>query len=362
MDISRKLNSAKINLSFDKKTMFYSAVLFGLKTKVTDEVPTAAVDGTTLFINPDWFSKLTLKAAVGLLAHEVMHVVSDHLTRRIGLDPKIHNYAADYKINGELDNAGIHLPAPCLLDHKYDSYTLMGIYDELHAQQPDYPEIPLDIMEYDPAKEPAKEMAIKVLITQAALSCKSSGGKVPHEVERYISSMLAPPIDWDSALMEYMQDFLPTDYSWAKPNRSYMPDLFLPGLAGNKLGEIAFAIDSSGSVSEDEFSSFIAAVEDCRELLQPEKTTVLDFTTQINNIYELESSDYMSDVKFDGWGGTDLHPVIEYFNERPPVVLVVFSDLECCPIEKEPDYPVLWVCINNPEAHVNFGKIIHYTT
>lgn len=346
----------------DRRTMFYSAVLFGLKTKVCPKsCETAAVDGHTLFINPEWFSKLDLPQAVGLLAHEVNHVIFEHLERGQSYDPKIYNYAADYKNNGILDNAGILLPPNPLLDHKYDDYTLLQVYDELMVTQPDYPDVPMDIIQYDPSQDLAKTIQIKVLMTQAAESTKAAGGAVPKEVERMIAEMHSPAINWESELMEYMEEEFPSDFSWDKLNLAYFPKLRLPSLTGTALGEIAFAVDSSSSVTDEEFSSFIASITDCREKLMPEKTTIIDFTTQINTVHTFNAYDDLSSVSFRGYGGTSLSPVFEYFKENSPNILVVFSDLECWPEEEMPDYPVVWICINNPYARVNFGKLIHYS-
>ena len=65
-----------------------------LRQKPTEwEEPTGAVDGKHLFYNPNWFEKLTELERVGFLAHEVMHLVLMHHTRRQERNPHKWNVA-----------------------------------------------------------------------------------------------------------------------------------------------------------------------------------------------------------------------------------------------------------------------------
>jgi len=362
-DFDRMFGSAKLNLGMDKRTMFYSALLLGMN-HIFDvpHVSRAATDGPNLYLNKEWFAGITLPEAIGVIAHEVNHVLQEHCTRGLDLNDKIFNYACDYLINNELDDAGIELPDPKLMDHKYDGWELLAIYDDLLKDEADFPEITLDILPPASGTETQIKTQIDMIISQAVTITKMGGGTVPAVAERYIEELAHPKIQWDQALAEFAQELAAKDYTWERFNRSYFPKFILPGMGGNNMDEIAFALDSSGSVSNTEFNSFRAAIQNCREIMEPTKTTIVDFTTQINNVYELDQFEEMRDLTFDGWGGTDLHPVIEFFKDRNPTVLVVFSDLDCCPIEIPPDYPIVWVCINAPYQTVNFGKLIHYST
>ena len=55
-------------------------------------------------------------------------------------------------------------------------------------------------------------------------------------------------------------------------------------------------------------------------------------------------------------------PLIVSVTFVKPSLLIVFSDLECTPIKNSTEYPVIWICINNPGAKVGFGQIIHVKT
>ena len=87
--------------------------------------------------------------------------------------------------------------------------------------------------------------------------------------------------------------------------------------------------------------------------------TVVDFDTRIKNIHIIKPDDDIREINFSGRGGTDLYPVFDHFNENPPSLLIVFSDLQCTAIKEETAYDVIWICINTPNAKVGFGNLIH---
>ena len=99
-----------------------------------------------------------------------------------------------------------------------------------------------------------------------------------------------------------------------------------------------------------------------RELLNPVMTTIVSFDTQVQNIHHIAQDDSMDSVTFTGRGGTNLYPVFDYYKKHRPTVLVVFSDLQCQPIDVDPGFPVVWICVNSPQSKVNFGTLIHYET
>jgi predicted metal-dependent peptidase len=82
-------------------------------------VPTAGTDGRHLYYNEEFFSKMTREEIDFVVAHEVMHCVYDHMSRRGSRDPRLWNCAGDYVINQELvDNRIGRLPT-----------TVDGLYD-----------------------------------------------------------------------------------------------------------------------------------------------------------------------------------------------------------------------------------------
>jgi len=369
-ELTRMFSKAKIGLMGQANSAFICTILFSLKHSWTDKIPTAGTNGADLMINPEWFAALEANEQMGLLAHEAWHIAFDHIPRSTNYNKMQYNIAADHVINLMLLRSGFVLPAGGLADSQYLDMSTEEVYKLLPAPDPDedIPGTGSDIMEVaapgdSPQDVANKHQAIKEIVIKASLQSKMAGdspGTIPGDIERALHDILNPKLDWFTILMNYMTAFDKTDYSFKKPNRRHMPTHYLPGLFGESMSDLGLAFDASGSVTDEEFNAYFGETKYMRELLSPVKTTILEFDTRINNVFELSQEESMDGIHFTGGGGTSLTPVFEFFKDRPPTVLVVFSDLECWPIEEDPGYPVIWIAVNNPEAQVKFGQLIHY--
>lgn len=359
-------NKAKVDLMTKKNSTFICTILFNLKIEWNDAIGTAATDGISLFISPAWFTSLDENERFTLLAHEAWHVAFDHMSRGKKYNPTKFNFAADYVINGMLDNHRYTLPEGGLLDHQYDGMSTEQVYALLPDPPKDFTggDI-IDIIPENATDKQKKEIEIHVkkLLTQALQQAQISGqdpGTIPGDIRRHIEELINPKLDWFSILMNYMTAYDKSDYTFRKPNRRYLPDFYLPGMSGESMDTLALAFDSSGSVSQKEFNHYFGETKYMRELLRPKKTILIEFDTKIQSTYELEQDDDMDDVTFSGGGGTSLSPVFNYFKDNPPTVLIIFSDLWCPKITEDPGYDVIWICVNNKKGKVNFGELIHY--
>ena len=132
-------DDAKIALI--SKYPFFSELVDKLQPIYTWEVKTQATDGTRLFINPEFTSKLSIQEKIFVLAHEVMHNALDHIGRArfLGHDLELSNIAGDYEINAMLANAGLMSGSQIkskgfLYDKKYDDEK--WAYEEIYEDQP----------------------------------------------------------------------------------------------------------------------------------------------------------------------------------------------------------------------------------
>lgn len=83
---------------------YYACLIQRCAILWTDKVPTAGVrimpNGVIeLLINPEFFFNLSSKERVGLLMHEMLHLISDHIVRSLGLHPSRANVSMDTAIN-----------------------------------------------------------------------------------------------------------------------------------------------------------------------------------------------------------------------------------------------------------------------
>ena len=105
-------------------------------TNADEWCSTAATDGLKFYYNSRFIMLLKPKEVEFLVAHEVLHVVYDHMGRREGRHPKIFNWAADYCVNGQIvrDKIGDHnIPDIKIFhDQKYYGMSAEEIYDKIY--------------------------------------------------------------------------------------------------------------------------------------------------------------------------------------------------------------------------------------
>ena len=163
-------------------------------------------------------------------------------------------------------------------------------------------------------------------------------------------------------MQKYLNQFDKSDYSWKKPNRRFFPQYYMPSLYGMKLMDLTIAVDISGSVSDHDFKVFVSEVHSIFKMMKPNKITLIQFDTQLQHIDQVKNVNELLKLKFTGRGGTDVHPVLEWAEEKKPQLLMIFSDGEFhMPTEKPKNSEVLWLIHNNKAFAGLFGKTIHYT-
>ena len=366
-DLNKAINSAKIQLMKRKNSVFISTVLFSLKMVITPaghQIDTAATDGVYLWINEPYFLSLSPEARIGLLFHEAWHVCWNHMARGKGLNQKKYNYAGDYVINNMAVASGITLPQGALIDKKYRGMSTREVYDII----PDPPEGDqkyCDIIFDDKSTPEEKQVALTNVLIRAMTQAKIAGdapGSIPEEIAVQLDEILSPVLPWQVLLQNYMADFAKEDFTWSRPNRRYMPEFYLPSAYSEALGHIAVAVDTSGSVSNAEFASFISEIHGIKETMNPEKITVIDFDTTIKQIRTINEDENITDLAFTGRGGTNIAPVWDWIKKEKPLVTLIFSDMHfTLPVIESPT-PVIWICVNNAGVTMPFGTTIHFTT
>jgi len=304
-----------------------------------------------------------------LVAHECMHPMLEHNFRRGERDTYKWNQAADYVINKLLTDEGIgKMPEQGLLDdniYKQGGGTSDGIFNLL----PDTPQDgqgnggqgqPLDSCEDgqgSPAEVSQQQAEWKVKVAQAAQSAKMMG-KMSAGLERLVDEILKPKVDWRDVLQRFVVKCRSDQRSWARPNRRFLSQgLYLPSVSGESLGEIAFAVDCSGSIGQDEINQFASEITTVWQDQRPTKVHVIYFDSEVSHYDEFGQDDEPV-VKPHGGGGTAFSPVFRYMADKgiEPVACIFLTDLCCDDFGDAPDYPVLWVSTHDDKAP--FGEVV----
>lgn len=384
--LDRILEKTKGRLFFNKTGCEWVAALICDHKYVWDlTCKTAWCNGITIGINPTFFIKLPWEERVTLLAHESSHTMYDHFDRMGDRDPKIWNYAADYVINNDLDRMKFsfaHLGG--LLDHRYDNMSTEQVYDMLW-QDPDarkmiqdkqfpgnsmagdgstiepdeLPDMCGDLRPADPDTRP--ERMAKVIKAQQVALAGNQAGSIPGEITQMIEAYLNPVLPWHVLLYRYFNERNADDYSWKRPNRR-SEDIYLPSMiSDNGLEHLMYFFDVSGSVTDDQERAALGELVSLHTSIRPERITLMTFDDVIQNTYDFYQDDILTKIEITGRGGTDLEPVYDAIVKAQPAAAVVFSDLDCEPME-DPGIPVIWIVLDNPDVTPDFGSCIHLDT
>ena len=217
----------------------------------------------------------------------------------------------------------------------------------------------------------AVSLADKVEIAMSESGTSSMRGKIEQLKEVYV--------DWK----EYLNEFLATSYSdencWSRPNRRHSHrGVYLPSRSQDPQGgEIALAIDTSGSVSQFELNVYATEIQAMAEScgIDTIRVCYCDTTVRKNSegewwdVYNLSEGDELSLVARGG-GGTDFNPPFNLLNDYSDDLenvqaFIYFTDgWGEVKAEVEPDVPVIW-CITENSSYADripFGEKVFVNT
>ena len=380
-----KLITARVGLLL--RAGFFGNLATRLKLVNADEwCPTAATDGRTFWYNSQFIQRLSLKECEFLFGHEVLHVVYDHLGRRNDREPVLSNIAADYCVNSDLIDQGIGTritAVPILYDKKYRGWSYEEVYDDLYknAEKINIKELAKQLLDehleegegggdgdseegngrpkLSKAEQKAIRDEVKDAILQAARSC--GAGELPEGVKRMIKEMTESVIDWRELLLQQIQSTIKSDFSWSRPNRrSWHMDAVLPGMKPGETVDVCIAIDTSGSIGEEELKIFLGEINGIMESYDDYKIQVWSFDTSVYNLQEFNADNMRSITEYEpkGGGGTDFMANWEFMkeNEIQPKKFIMFTDGYPFGSWGDPDYcDTVFIIKGNPKAEPPFG-------
>ena len=385
-----KIVTARISLLLKKP--FFGNMATRLILREKPEIGTAATDGKHLWYAPDFIDRLDTKQVEFLLAHEVLHVAFEHMLRRGDREPQGWNVACDYAINQILEDEGIGSKptgndAP-LLDSQYRGLSAEQIFDKLSDYQKqqktldvhidlDKGEATIKDKDGNETKIPMEKMSkseqdqlkdeIKNSLIQSAKAAQSSGaGNIPKGIERLISDITAPKLDWRSMLRQTIRSQIRNNYTWMRPSRkTYSTNAVLPGLDVQNELDVCVSIDTSGSISESMLKDFLGEINGIADEFDGYKIKIWCFDTDVHAPETFESWDGKQIINYQpqGYGGTDIGVNWRWMQENDvkPQLLICFTDGETWDQWGDSDYcDTLWVIHTNDRVKPPFGQTVYY--
>ena len=370
-----------------------------------DWLPTAAVDGRSLFFNTQFFNAMNNKEIEFVIAHEILHCVFDHLGRRDERDPMLYNIAADYIVNNLLvrDRIG-ETPkiVDCYQDFKYDNWTSEEVYDELFEEAKKNGEEFLEqlgemldehldmdgegkggdegeeskdskgnaVSKKRPkfSKEEMKQIkdSIKEGMMQAAQA--AGAGNTPGEVQRMIKDLTEPKMNWREILQQQIQSTIRHDFTFQRPNRKgWHTGAILPGQDFDETIDLCIALDMSGSIGNEQASDFLGEINGIMGQYQDYNIKLWCFDTKVYNEqdFSADGGEELTEYEIFGGGGTDFMCNWEYMKEQgiEPKKFIMFTDGHAWDSWGDPDYcETVFVIHSHYDKNLEapFGITSHY--
>jgi len=368
-ELHQRIDKCKLILMDpDSGTTFFSALLANLKIKIEPGLGTAATDGVTMWLDPDFIHPQSVKEIIVILLHELGHVIYEHVIigKAHKLDLYIHNLAGDYYINRWLQLLGYIIPDNWYCDAKYDGWSSMKIYNELMKNKPPPPKsgfmadirpMPGNMSEQEHRETVTSNIVKAVISAQAA----KDYGSIPGDVLRRLDDVLNPKLPWYVILQNYMTDLCKDEYTWRRPNKRFQPDHYLPTLHSEGIKQITAGSDVSASITQENLNEVGSEWRYMWEVLKPERFRLMTFDTKVhlNKVYT--EGDQMDNLELKGGGGTNVQPLLDSIQEECPEVAIIFTDgYFQIPDMSRITSDIIWIIKGNPKFTAPKGVVIHY--
>lgn len=364
---------------------FFGFLALQLRLKEEYDIPTAAVDGITMYYNPKFIHQLTDAEGEFVIAHEVMHCCFQHFTRRGNRDPMAWNIAGDFVINLDLQEAGFTLihnklisgkNFKCCIDNKYKGMSTEEIYDT-------FPKIEVLVASFggsewdaggvkDSPGDASKKEDIKNTWEQqvrAAIQVAQgqNAGNIPGSLKSLIAQLSKPKVSWRDLTMRFIDQSMSKEISWSRIHRrSTALGILMPGVISDRLNKLVFFVDISGSVSHKMALEMVSEVAGALDQGTADMIVVAYADTEVQHVDEFFPGDIVTVGQYTG-GGTAFSDSFRWLMANHPDAscVIYLTDLQVHDFGEDPGCPVMWA-VYGPTSHyqnlvekVPFGQGIH---
>jgi len=370
------LNLEKEIISLIKSKPFFAHFIQNMRRIITDEIDTLGVnitDQINLYVNPEFFNSLKPYERVACLEHEVLHIISKHIFRVDKRNPMIWNIACDLCCNQYLPtqkrNGNIisQLPEGTLDYNKFkfeknlkaeDYYTLLlknakrlniSLDGDGNPCLDDHGKWKEGNTNEDFQHEVIKR-AIKNTIEKT-----QDYGNLPDDVVAEIKKALRhKTLNWRRILQKfvYRATLVHSVATRKKPNRRF-GFLYDGSKVECKLNMLV-AIDTSGSISDEDLSLFFSEINKISSLGM--NIMIVECDTEIHKTYKYKKIPSV----VTGRGGTEFKPVFDFASKcspKPDCIVYLtdlYADLSFKNISR---IPTLWAITidGGEETDIPFG-------
>lgn len=373
MTTDERINKQVVRLVLDHP--FFASLVMRMPITERAGIPTFCTDGRHIYYNKEYADSLDDQTIRGVLCHEVLHPALGHLWRFKGKDMDIANQACDHAINLFIEEYNSKAPASLKLtlpdggccDPEYAGLSAEEIYsilmhekqqEEEQGKQPDKKPSageftepgdgePGDGDEQGEGEAPpfgTEEKDWQIALEQAAQVAKIQG-RMPGGAEALIKARHKPSVPWVDVLRRFVGKASNNDFSMEIPDKRFAEDdLFVETLYDESVGDVVFAVDTSGSIPNGLLEKFSSEAEDVLATVRPNKLWFVQCDSKIHECTAYSPGDKVTST-LKGRGGTNFRPVFDLIKTKqlqPECVVYLTDGMGSFP-DKQPCYPVLWL-------------------
>ena len=414
-ELEIKLAAARTRLILEKPFLGALVMRLPLVEALPNWCPTTATDARAFYYNKEYIRQLSLDETQFVLAHEALHCALSHFTRRGHRIKHRWDVACDFAINPLLIRDGLEPPPGSLYLPEYEGMTAEEIYPLLDENTQD---IPMDQHLYDdsgdqgegtrsppppgggepprggqlpsgggqapgedgnedrrgetdpeaggarkpPPLGPDERERLGVQWQQRLAGAAQQAlraGKLDGHLARLVDHLLQPQLPWRMLLARYMSRAARDDYSYTRPSSRREGAAILPSLRSEQV-EVTVVLDTSGSISQEEMLEFLSEIDAIKGQLSARVTLqACDDQVAEEGPWVFEPWEQIRlPESLPGGGGTRFTPAFEWAQsqDRPPDLLLYFTDAEGEFPEREAPFPVIWLV--KGKARVPWGQRI----
>lgn len=368
---------------------FFTGLVFITKFVENEEVKTVATDGLDIILNPDWFAKISQEERNVAVMNAVLHIALMHPSRKKARDPELWSKASNINTGIILEDYGM-LPRNQDLDMFRDKTTEV-IYEMLYQKPEDKPkDQDSDTQINNPgsnqkddgqgngnsngdqegqgqgqSQAASVEQQVQDKLNDVKTQMQMGGDGfnpdgLPDSMKKIFEDLSKPKAPWNTILARFLNQASKSDYTWRKPNRRFFPEFHLPSLYAEGLDRIDFVIDTSGSISEDNFKQFLGEINKVLKQFKPKEIGLSQFDHEYRGTEIINEFTDLRKVQIKGGGGTRIETTMEAVDKFNTKAIIIFTDGYMNLDMPKPNHEVIWIVYDNDRFVPPFGKAVKY--
>lgn len=333
-------------------------------------IQSAATDGLSIFIDPEFIDSIGDTEMTFLLLHELLHVLLLHPSRAKGRNKVPYNIACDIVVNDTL----IHYGFSCgelkpIRGERYDldgsRYSVEEVYERIpKAKNP----VLLDLHGFWVGSV-SRSIRSKDIIDRWVREASQEGWTPKDDFLFRTLVKSGMPVrvhlHWIAILESYLTKIAP-DYTYQRTDRRFQ-DILIPDFIAEEssLEQVWFVIDASMSITEDVLYSMYAQIKHLFRRFPSVRCHLSFFSTIVNEPVSIENQDSIEAGfrRIGTTGGTSFHVIFQamrrYFPVELPKLVVVMTDGCARFPDKDMAFgvPVIWLIYRNT-IEAPFGRTV----